>query len=229
MKLIKLNKKVILTVLSLMTCIGLVACNEKPKEESQAGNAMENTFQNAAPVVQVEEPEEEMVVVNVGNFGRANPFSPYSERDLTLDGSIDSAFIKDLAPPPPTFAENPELSQMLGAKVTGVLYDGARSSAIININGQDQLARVGDKIDNFIISNISRNTITLKNGYNTYDVSVGELIYSNIDARTNFTDKIYSLNSKFGGNKKVRGMGSLNLKPPVNNEIEIKTSNIDNL
>ena len=135
-----------------------------------------------------------MVIVNVVNFGRKNPFKPYKKYSMV---SGDLGIPSDI-PPPPMF--NPEadnqLKNLMEAKVNGILYDpSGKSVAILNIKGSDYMVRQHDSIFGFYVENITKNKITISYGNNTYSVSVGQVIGQ--DAINN--DPVVRNYQNFGG------------------------------
>jgi len=119
--------------------------------------------------------DEEMVIVNVVNFGRKNPFKPYKKYSVVTG---DLGIPSDI-PPPPMFdpaAEN-QLKNLMSAKVSGILYDpGGKSVAIINVKGADYMVRQNDSIFGYYIGRVTKNSVTISYGNNTYSVNVGEVI-----------------------------------------------------
>ena len=119
--------------------------------------------------------DDEMVIVNVVNFGRKNPFKPYKKYSMVTG---DLGIPSDI-PPPPMFdsAADNQLRNLMAAKVSGILYDpGGKSVAIINVKGSDYMVRQNDSIFGFYIGKVTKNTVTISYGNNTYNVSVGEVI-----------------------------------------------------
>ena len=137
---------------------------------------------------------DEMVVVNVVNFGRKNPFKPYKKFSM-VNG--DLAIPADI-PSPPMFDPNAEnqLKNLMQAKVNGILYDPSGNSvAIINVKGADYMVRQNDSIYGFYIERVTKNKVTISCGNNKYNVSVGQVIGQN---DINY-DPVVRGNQNFGG------------------------------
>ena len=138
--------------------------------------------------------DEEMVIVNVVNFGRKNPFKPYKKYSVVTG---DLGVPSDI-PPPPMFdpAADNQLKNLMESKVSGILYDpGGKSVAIINVKGTDYMVRQNDSIFGYYIGRVTKNSVTISYGNNTYSVSVGEVIGQ--DA-INY-DPVVRNNQNFGG------------------------------
>ncbi|HBG49994.1 MAG TPA: hypothetical protein DDW90_10990 [Cyanobacteria bacterium UBA9971] len=138
--------------------------------------------------------DEEMVIVNVVNFGRKNPFKPYKKYSMVTG---DLGIPSDI-PPPPMFdpAADNQLKSLMESKVNGILYDpSGKSVAIINVKGSDYMVRQNDSIFGFYIGRITKNKVTISYGNNTYNVSVGEVIGQE---SLNY-DPVVRNNQNFGG------------------------------
>lgn len=143
------------------------------------------------------------VAVSVGGGGRLDPFMPYTEKNLTM---FNPDF--DIVAPPEQLSVNPAVQEMMKATVSGIMYQkGGASSAIVNINGSDQLVRVGDKVDGQSIIDITRDRVVMKQGSNIFRVAVGQSIES-----TGITyNNVSNLNKKFGGASAPRRAGVIEI------------------
>ncbi len=136
------------------------------------------------------------VVVSVGNEGRPNPFFPFKEKKhtgISYPGGGNVNF--DIIEPPPSVIPDPQATQMLQTVISGIMYDTRNPSAIININGTDQLVRKSDKLGNYTILDITKDKVVIKSGTNIYRASVGQTIASD-DSGFN---SVSNLRHKFGG------------------------------
>ena len=122
---------------------------------------------------------------------KADPFLPY--RDISLTNDLPPVF--ELLEPPETAGEYSQAGQIMDTSVSGILYDAYSPSAILNIEGVDQLVKKGDKISNYEILEIERDSVTVKLGANIYRAGIGEML---VDGRINH-NKISNLDTKFGG------------------------------
>ena len=143
------------------------------------------------------------VKVSIGDVGRKNPFVPFDvdksalkSEDIVQTSSIGFDVIE-----PPSLAEvNPGISKLFSTKVSGILYDEIRPSAILNIDGFDQLVRIGDTLGGFSILNITKNKVVIKSGVNVYRASVGQPLNAE---KVVTSAEISNLEHKFyGSNKK---------------------------
>ncbi len=145
------------------------------------------------------EDNEEKVVISIVNFGRKNPFKPYSPARVIK--SNKDVFAPDDIPLPPEYKGADEISHqasiLLNSKVNGILYDpSGRSVAIVNLNGFEYMLHKGDIVENIEVNAISKNSVTLKYGNNSYTVSVGEVIEGSIAQNT-----VQRSQNAFGGYK----------------------------
>lgn len=129
------------------------------------------------------------VTLNIRTDGRRNPFAPFIERSLTANGRFD------IIEPPQYIPDETVDQDLMKTTVSGILYNEQKSSAIINVNGTDHLVNKGDKIAGFQITNITRNKVFVKKGYNVISAGVGE----SLEAPVLTYNEIYDLPNKFGG------------------------------
>lgn len=122
---------------------------------------------------------------------KADPFLPYREFSDTFNKPPKFELIE----PPETANEGSEAGRVMDTSVSGILYDTYSPSAIINIEGLDQLVKKGDIISNYEVIDIDRTTVTVKLGNNTYKAGIGEVLTSN----NLHHNKVSNLDKKFGG------------------------------
>ena len=137
---------------------------------------------------------EKTVSLSVTDFGRANPFLPGS--DVVVIPRRNYGF--DLMAPPESLTEESEASKVMTTKVSGIMYDSHSPSAILNIENSDYLVRSGDRINNYKVLSITKDTVTVQLGSNVYKAGVGQML---ADGEYN-ENKIDNLDSKFGGARK---------------------------
>ena len=92
--------------------------------------------------------------------------------------------------------------------ISGIMYDYKNPSAIINIDGQDQLVRRGDKLAGYIVLDITKDKVVIKSGSNVYRASVGQ----SISAEELNINQVANLKRKFAGvnNPNIK---SIEIKP----------------
>ena len=120
-----------------------------------------------------------------------DPFLPYRE----IADKLNAPPKLELVEPPSSANEDSEAGRIMDTSVSGILYDTYSPSAIINIEGLDQLVKKGDVVSNYQIIDIDKNTVTVKLGNNTYTAGIGEILTSN---RLHH-NKVSNLDKKFGG------------------------------
>ncbi len=138
------------------------------------------------------------VTIPVAAGGRVDPFLPFNEK-LAIDKAPKFDLI---APPPEVPLEDPVVDQVTQTKISGIMYDSSRPSAIVNIGGTDYLVHKGDNVNGFQILNITKNSVTIKYNANIYQATVGEEVGSNVQL-----NPVSNIANQFGGAYK---------KPPKN-------------
>lgn len=138
--------------------------------------------------------ETTMVAMSIEDTGRSDPFLPDNER---VEVKPKPKFGYDLLPPPETITVDTSAQEVVGTKVSGIMYDKYNPSAIINIGGSDYLVRSGDVINGYKILSIARDNVTVQHGTNVYKAGVGELFSTN---GVNY-NTISNLEGKFGGSR----------------------------
>lgn len=136
------------------------------------------------------------VIVSIGGEGRPNPFFPFKEKKgsgIKYPGSGNVSF--DIIEPPSSLMPDPQAATMMETTISGIMYDTRNPSAIVNVNGTDQLVRRNDKVHGYTILDITKDKVVIKSGTNIYRASVGQSI-SNEEVSFN---EISNLKQKFGG------------------------------
>lgn len=129
---------------------------------------------------------------------RNNPFVPSQilEKSNAVVGSYE------LVEPDIPEQDLEEVTNLTQTTVSGILYDREMPAAIINLSGKDQLVRKGDRINGYLITNITQDKVIVKYGTNIYRVSVGQAIG---DEGIHFNEAATNnLQNRFGG-KYTRG------------------------
>lgn len=158
----------------------VVAAREKEKKELEKKNKL--AMNSVAHVV-----------VPVTNGGRANPFIPYNNAPiLTKVPDFDI-----IAPPLDIPVADPINDELMTTKVSGIMYDNQRPSAIINFGGSDHLVHRGDKVKGYCVVDITRDRVVMKYGSNIYRVAVGQELDESENS-VKFND-VSNLNRQFGG------------------------------
>ena len=129
-------------------------------------------------------------IIDIDAGGRTAPFVPYRERNL----SYASLNFGDLPLPPASGSMDETLSNLITAKVTGILYDEKSPSALINVLNDDYLVKKGDKIESFEIAGISKDYVAIKTGSNIYRAKVGDIVDGEL-----YGTGVYDLGHKFAG------------------------------
>jgi hypothetical protein len=142
----------------------------------------------------------EDVTIAIGDVGRKNPFAPTESRKQTKQAttakSNNEGYDFDIIEPPALAPEDTSIARLLETKVTGIMYDAKRPSAIINIDGTDQLVRIGDILGGFEFVAITKNKVIIRSDNNIYRASVGQPLTA--EKITNPVE-ISNLESKFWG------------------------------
>lgn len=174
---------------------------------AQAGSPLNNTEQSNLKAAM----DKKNVVVAVTNGGRPDPFVPFITTDEVPVISVAPPKFDIIAPPDDIPGEiNPIYDTMVTTKISGIMYDKARPSAIINVGGVDQLVHKGDVVKDYQILDITKDRVVLKSGTNIYRASVGQEVDGSINI-----NPVSNISRQFGGA----------YKPASRNIIEINGSN----
>ena len=130
------------------------------------------------------------VTIPVAAGGRVDPFVPYAEKIA----EVKAPKFDLIAPPAEVPMEDPAVTEIVQTKISGIMYDSARPSAIVNIGGADHLVHKGDSVNGYQILDITKNSVTIKYNANIYQATVGEAVGSNVEL-----NPVSNLSSKFGG------------------------------
>ncbi len=174
----------------------------------QYPSAPGNAIPNQQPPIQQNSPPSQMqaglpqnrqntVTVRTGDIGRDNPFRPYKNQ-LSTSKYYNLAYNNldfDVIEPPQTILEDSAATKLMEITISGIMYDFKSPSAIINIEGQDQLVRKGDRLYGYTILDITREKVVVKTGSNIFRASVGQSIATE-DIKIN---QVSNLKYKFAG------------------------------
>ena len=131
------------------------------------------------------------VVIPVSSGGRLDPFMPYGEKTVLTD--VPKFDI--VAPPVDIPDVDPMIAKMSSFKISGIMFDEVRPSAIMTIDGTEQLVHKGDVVAGYKILDITRTKVSVKYNSNIYDVAAGEVInLSGVNV-----NPVSTLNKQFGG------------------------------
>lgn len=188
--------KIFLTFGMFVMCLCLVIFFTKEKNHVEGSIPMQGMVLGADGSKEVKDSNvsSKMVTFTVENIGRSNPFLPPSEEYADL-----KQYEFELVAPPEVIAsEESDAVKVVSTKVSGIMYDKKNPSAILNIEGEDYLVKIGDNINNYRILSIEKDVVTVQLGMNVHKARVGEIISG---AAVNHNN-VYDLQNKFGGAKK---------------------------
>lgn len=163
--------------------------------KAQAPEKQMNAIEKAMAKKKADEEKENRVglgnavVIPVSAGGRPDPFLPYNHVAQTAKPKFDL-----VAPPMEIPESDPMLDKVFEFKLTGIMYDDIRPSAILSVDGTEQLVHKGDSVMGYKILNITRKSVTVKYKSNTYEVSAGQSIGSGVNL-----NPVSSLSKQFGG------------------------------
>lgn len=130
------------------------------------------------------------VIIPVNAGGRLDPFVPYLQ---SVSNVTQDQF--ELIAPPTTIPEvDPVIDELVNTKISGIMFDTTRPSAIVNFGGVDHLVHKGDIIKGFKIVNITKDSVVISYQANIYQVSVGQSLNDGLNINSSS-----SLSSSFGG------------------------------
>ncbi len=130
------------------------------------------------------------VVIPVSAGGRPDPFLPHTQQVALSD---KPKF--DLVAPPTDVPESSSvLESFTSLKINGIMYDEIRPSALISVDGGEQLVHKGDVVAGYKVLNIKRKSVVLKYGTNVYEIVAGQAL--DADVKLN---PVSSISNQFGG------------------------------
>lgn len=130
------------------------------------------------------------VIVPVSAGGRVDPFMPYTQRDVLAK----QPKFELIAPPTVIPEADPVVDELVQTKISGIMYDQARPSAIVNFGGEDQLVHKGDVVKGYNIVNITKNSVVIKYKNNIYQATVGQSLDDGVNL-----NPVSGLSNQFGG------------------------------
>jgi len=142
-------------------------------------------------------------VLTIVPTGRVNPFMPIGKFVKGPEKFV--AYDKVSIPKPPAeYGKNPEnIDKLLSIAVSGIMYDPQKPSAIITYEDNDYFVQKGDRLDDYKVVEITKNSVMIALGKNVYRASVGEEFkISNVEGSAQF------LNSKQGGGRLYHSVSS---------------------
>ena len=178
---------------TLLVCIFIIStCYILHKEVSEISLGTEEAiqFKIVSPAVT----SNKTAVISIpSGMVKANPVLPYRD----IGDSVPTIDIPDfnLVEPPVSINENSNAARVMDMIVSGILYDKYSPSAILNIEGNDYLVKKGDIVNNYKVLNITKDSVTVKLGSNTYKAGIGEIL---TEGTLNHND-VSNLKNKFGG------------------------------
>ena len=99
-----------------------------------------------------------------------------------------------IAPPTVIPEADPVVDELVQTKISGIMYDQARPSAIVNFGGEDQLVHKGDVVKGYNIVNITKNSVVIKYKNNIYQATVGQTLDDGVNL-----NPVSGLANQFGG------------------------------
>ena len=130
------------------------------------------------------------VTIPVTSGGRADPFLPVN----LAKAAVETSRFELIAPPAVIPEADPLVDALMSVKISGIMFDSARPSAIININGVDQLVHKGDIVRGYKINDITKESVVIQYKSNIYQVTVGQTLNDGLNI-----NPVSNLSSSFGG------------------------------
>lgn len=143
--------------------------------------------------------EDNRIMVSLGRYARKNPFLPTPQVSITNPANIDKGNIPfEIIEPPTSVNIDTKVTNLMSAKITGILYDPKSPSAVVVIDGTDEFVKVGDKIFGYTISEIKPDRVVIGYGKNTFTASIGQLFSQE---EMSLGRVVPNLEKKFGGSR----------------------------
>ena len=150
---------------------------QAPADTQATKSVSKAVEQGRTKISKDKEADKDKTSIQVVTTGRLNPFVPVG--NLNNIGFITTPKI-DILPPNETLGQpDPTLDKLMSIKVSGILYDGVNSSAVINLEGVDYFVQKGDRIDSFTVVDITKTTVAIKEKNNIFSASIGQTFSNN--------------------------------------------------
>lgn len=177
--------------------------------EAQEEGGLQVKVEDAPPIASVPG-NNQTVTISIGDVGRKTPFMPKTETKIeevednpsvagmvmVADEEFGEQLNFDVIEPPELGRERADIAKLLQTRVTGILFDDKKPSAIINIDGMDQLVKIGDRLSGFEFIAITKNKVVIRDGNNIFRASVGQPLNAE---KINNPIEISNLQTKFWG------------------------------
>jgi len=130
------------------------------------------------------------VTIPVTSGGRVNPFLPTN----VIATQVETSKFELIAPPTSIPEVDPLVDDLLQMKISGIMYDSTRPSAIVNIGGTDQLVHKGDLVSGYKINDITTKSVVVQYKSNIYQATVGQTLNDGVNV-----NPVSNLSNSFGG------------------------------
>lgn len=131
------------------------------------------------------------VVIPVNAGGRLDPFLPSG----VMSAFVDKPKFDIIAPPPVVPETDPKIETLMNLKISGIMYDEVRPSAILVVDNAEHLVHNGDMIMGYTIQKITKDKVIIRYQSNTYEVTAGQTL--NMDGL--HMNPVSSATKQFGG------------------------------
>lgn len=130
------------------------------------------------------------VTIPVVSGGRTDPFLPTN----IAKSAVETSRFELIAPPTLIPDVDPQVEALMSVKISGIMFDSARPSAIINIGGTDQLVHEGDLVRGYKINDITKQSVVIQYKSNIYQATVGQSLNDGLNI-----NPVSNLSNSFGG------------------------------
>lgn len=154
--------------LAIVSCVLLSGCGKDHLDNHKVSDFQDINISE----MKQEKPQKEEVSISIIEKGRKNPFRSYQEKNLVLGNDP----VLGKIPKPPQLNSNSDIDSLLSIKITGILYDNKKPSALVYINDEEYLVHKNDNIFDFKIHDITPENVVISKGLNVYKAGIGEII-----------------------------------------------------
>lgn len=130
------------------------------------------------------------VTIPVIAGGRVDPFLPTN----VAQASTETSRFELIAPPASIPEVDPLVDELMAVKISGIMFDSSRPSAIVKIGGVDQLVHKGDLVRGYKINDITKQSVVIQYKSNIYQATVGQSLNDGLNI-----NPVSNLSSSFGG------------------------------
>lgn len=158
------KKRILIPIIILITVIGIFTVPKGPEKITII------EVEDGQPTI-----ERELVYFDVDPNKQKEEEAPVIKTQEIITPKLTET--KPLENSEIVIEQEEEINCSIELRLTGILFDEDDSSAIIEIDGNDYVVKVGDRVGKFDILGISKNRIYIKDPSKNYTLTLGEVVF----------------------------------------------------